>query len=108
MAKKILPKHQIMGVVKPEPKSTPKPMSREEFRDAKKATRQTTKLGNISERGKGKGIEKAAKVIGAISSAIGAAAGIKNLMRKDSQTPSQNNQSTIPFQKKGGPVKKKK
>lgn len=108
MAKKMLPKHQIMGVVKPQPKSAPKPMSRKEFRDAKKATRQTTKLGNITERGKGKGIEKVAKVIGAISSAIGAAAGIKNLIRNDSQTSSPNNQPPIGFQKKGGPVKKKK
>lgn len=82
-----------------------KPMSDRDFRNAKKATRQSTKLSNISKRGSGSGIDKAAKIVGAISSGIGAAAGIKRLVGKD-QTPSF--QSGPPMQKKGGAVKSKK
>ena len=98
------------GVKKYQDGGTPKPMSKKEYKDAKKATKQENKLKRISERGSGKNIDKAAKIAGIITGALGAASpyllGKRNV---PSGPPAGGSSQTPPPQgKRGGSVKSKK
>lgn len=104
------PAYKKGGVKKYQDGGTPKPMSKKEYKDAKKATKQENKLKRISERGSGKNIDKAAKIAGIITGALGAASpyllGKRNV---PSGPPAGGSSQTPPPQgKRGGSVKSKK
>jgi hypothetical protein len=110
MATTPAPAYKKGGVKKYQDGGTPKPMSKKEYKDAKKATKQENKLKRISERGSGKNIDKAAKIAGIITGALGAASpyllGKRNV---PSGPPAGGSSQTPPPQgKRGGSVKSKK
>lgn len=108
-----LTKYQTAGETDPKSAPAPKPvsntpMSKEDFRKAKQARRQNNKLERLDKRGSGANIDKAAKVMGAVGAAVAAAAGIKNLFKKNSSSSTGgNNPPSGPGFRKGGSTKKK-
>ena len=91
MLKKVLRKHQTdgpTGVVTPAPKM----MTPEEYKKAKEAAKQQAKLSRIGNRSK-----KIQEGLGILATGIGAATGIKALLRKKNEP-----------MKKGGAIKFKK
>lgn len=99
MATTPAPAYKKGGVKKYQDGGTPKPMSKKEYKDAKKATKQENKLKRISERGSGKNIDKAAKIAGIITGALGAAS--PYLLGK-------RNVPSGPPLRKGGSIKRRK
>jgi hypothetical protein len=105
-------KYQDGGGPKPSEPSKPvsnTPMSKEDFRKAKQARKQQNKLDRIGKRGSGVNIDKVAKVMGAIGAGVSAAAGIKNLFKKNSgSNTGGNNAPSGPPLRKGGSIKRRK